>query len=195
MKYGYARVSTQDQDLQLQIDALRKVGVDFVFEEKKSGGDARRPVLEKAISALSRGDVFVVYKLDRMARSTKQVITILKRLEMRGAGFQSVTETIDTTTPAGRMMMQIVAAFAEFELAMIRERTKAGLRAAMARGTKPGRPRAMTASDEAEAVRRFRAGEATQSALAREHGTHISSIKRAIRRADGQGELFQGAGL
>ncbi len=136
------------------------------------------------------GDVLVVYKLDRVARSLKHLLHVIDELQAKGVEFRSLTESIDTSTPAGRMMMQMLGAFAEFELAMIRERTRAGLRAAMARGSKPGRPRALEPQHEHEAVTRFRAGGITKSALAREYGTHISSIKRALARAAEQQELF-----
>jgi DNA invertase Pin-like site-specific DNA recombinase len=182
MKYGYARVSTLDQDAQLQVDALKRDGVEQIFEEKRSGSDARRPVLEKVIKLLRPGDVLVVYKLDRLARSLKHLLQILERLTIREAQFRSLTETIDTTTPAGRMMMQIVGAFAEFELEMIRDRTRAGLRAAKDRGVKLGRPRALVPEAELEVVRRFTEGKVSRNALAREYGVHISSIKRALRR-------------
>jgi len=191
MLYGYARVSTQEQETHAQIDALRKVGVDFVFEEKRSGGDARRPVLTGLLDQLQAGDALVVYKLDRVARSLKHLLHVLDELEAKHVSFRSLTESIDTSTPAGRMMMQMLGAFAEFELAMIRERTRAGLAAAMARGARPGRPRAMSPHDEAEAVRLFLAGAMTKSAIARKYGTHISSIKRALARAQMQAELFQ----
>lgn len=190
MIYGYARVSTQEQELHTQIDALRKAGVDFVFEEKKSGGDTKRAELEKVLVLLQPGDTLVVYKLDRIARSLKHLLQILDRLNAQGAQFRSLTETIDTSTAAGRMMMQIVGAFAEFELEMIRERTKAGLHAAMRRGSKPGRPRAMEPAEESEAVRLVLSGQATKSAVARQFGTHISSVKRALHRANGQCEIF-----
>jgi len=183
MKYGYARVSTQEQDAQLQVDALRRAGVDRIFEEKGSGGDAKRPVLESVIKLLGPGDTLVVYKLDRIARSLKHLLQILERLEIRRARFHSLTEIIDTATPGGRMMMQIIGAFAEFELEMIRDRTRAGLRAAKDRGIKLGRPRALTPDAELDVVRRFLAGEVSLASLAYEYETHVSSIKRALRRA------------
>lgn len=190
MLYGYARVSTQEQETHAQIDALRQVGVDFVFEEKRSGGDRRRPVLAGLLDQLQAGDTLVVYKLDRVARSLKHLLTVIDELEERGVGFRSLTESVDTSTPAGRMMLQMLGAFAEFELSMIRERTRAGLAAAMARGARPGRPRAMRPQDEAEAVRLFLSGEATKTELARRYGTHISSIRRALARLAQQAELF-----
>jgi DNA invertase Pin-like site-specific DNA recombinase len=188
--YGYARVSTQDQELSTQIDALHNVGVEHIFEEKRSGGDTKRAELEKVLTLLGPGDTLVVYKLDRIARSLRHLLLILDRLSAQGAQFRSLTETIDTNTAAGRMMMQIVGAFAEFELEMIRERTKAGLHAAMRRGSKPGRPRAMRPDEEREAVQLVTSGQATKSAVARKFGTHISSVKRALHRANGQIEIF-----
>jgi DNA invertase Pin-like site-specific DNA recombinase len=188
--YGYARVSTQEQELGTQAEALRKAGVDFIFEEKRSGSDTKRAELEKVLTLLGPGDTLVVYKLDRIARSLRHLLLILDRLGAQGAQFRSLTETIDTSTAAGRMMMQIVGAFAEFELEMIRERTRTGLHAAMRRGAKPGRPRAMQPAEEIEAVRLVMSGQATKSAVARRFGTHISSVKRAIHRANGQKEIF-----
>ncbi|WP_307507874.1 recombinase family protein [Variovorax sp. W1I1] len=190
MLYGYARVSTLEQENHTQIDALRKVGVDFLFEEKRSGGDSRRPVLNGLLNELQKGDTLVVYKLDRVARSLKHLLNVIDELASRDVQFHSLTEHIDTASPAGRMLLQMLGAFAEFELAMIRERTKAGLAAAVARGAKPGRPRAMSPLQEAEAVRLFKTGGMTKSAIARRYGTHISSIKRALARAAGQAEMF-----
>lgn len=190
MIYGYARVSTQEQELSTQAEALRKAGVDFIFEEKRSGSDTKRAELEKVLTLLGPGDTLVVYKLDRIARSLRHLLLILDRLGAQGAQFRSLTETIDTSTAAGRMMMQIVGAFAEFELEMIRERTRAGLHAAMRRGSKPGQPRAMGPEEEKEAVRLVTSGQSTKSAVARKFGTHISSVKRALHRANGQVEIF-----
>lgn len=110
MLIGYARVSTHEQETHLQIDALRKAGVDRIFEEKRSGGDRGRPILEDALCSLSAGDTFVVFKLDRVARSLSHLLLILDRIEQAGAAFLSLTEVIDTKSPAGRMMMQIIGA-------------------------------------------------------------------------------------
>lgn len=132
----------------------------------------------------------MVYKLDCVARPLRHFLKILDRINAQGAQFRSLTETIDTSTAAGHMMMQIVAAFAEFELEIIRERTKAGLHAAMRRGSKPGRPRAMDAADEKEAVHLVLSGKAKKSAVTKRFGTHISSVKRALHRAAGQQEIF-----
>ena len=130
MLIGYARVSTDDQDTAAQMAALKAVGCERIFREKASGGRWDRPQLQRLLDQLREGDVVVVWKLDRLSRALRDVLTIMEQLGEAGAGFRSLTEAIDTTTSAGRMMMQIVGAFAEFERAMLRERTKAGLDAA-----------------------------------------------------------------
>ncbi len=183
MRIGYARVSTQEQETRAQIDALTKAGVDAVHEEKRSGALLRRPVLDKLLRNLKRGDVLVVYKLDRIARSLKHLLSIIDRLQERGAGFESLTEHIDTTSPAGRLMIQMLGAFAEFEREMIRERTKSGMQAAKKRGVRLGRPRSLETEDERRVVRQWRTGNYTLAALAHEYGVHLSSIKRAVYRA------------
>lgn len=184
MRIGYARVSTQEQETRAQIDALTKAGVDAVHEEKRSGANLRRPVLDKLLRNLKRGDVLVVYKLDRIARSLKHLLSIIDRLQERGAGFESLTEHIDTTSPAGRLMIQMLGAFAEFEREMIRERTKSGMQAAKKRGVRLGRPRSLECEDERRVVRQWRTGNYTLAALAHEYGVHLSSIKRAVYRAE-----------
>lgn len=196
MLVGYARVSTQEQETHAQTDALREAGVGFVFSEKRSGGSAsKRPVLEQMLSTIGQGDTVVVYKLDRIARSLKDLLIIIERIEAAGAQFRSLTEHIDTRSPAGRMIFQIVGAFAEFERELIRERTRVGMAAAARRGVKMGRPTAMNSADEAEAMRLWFTGNYTKSALARRYGTHISSIKRAIKRHHErvQPKLFEAA--
>ncbi len=134
MMIGYARVSTEDQDTAAQVAALKAGGCERIYREKASGGRWDRPELHRLLDQLRKGDVLVVWKLDRLSRSLRDVLTIMERLGEAGAGFRSLTEAIDTTTPAGRMMMQMVGAFAEFERAMLRERTKAGLDAARQEG-------------------------------------------------------------
>jgi DNA invertase Pin-like site-specific DNA recombinase len=126
---GYARVSkAEGQELAPQLNALEAAGCRLVYEEKASGGRWDRPELRRLLTRLRRGDVLVVWKLDRLSRSLKDLLLILERLETAGAGFRSLTEAIDTTAPAGRMMMQMLGAFAEYERAMVKERTQAGLR-------------------------------------------------------------------
>src|ERR1700728_1841518 len=127
MKLGYARVSTNEQDTAAQVTALKSAGCEKIYREKASGGRWDRPELHRLLDQLREDDVLVVWKLDRLSRSLRDVLTIMERLTETKAGFRSLTEAIDTTTPAGRMMMQMVGAFAEFERAILRERTRAGL--------------------------------------------------------------------
>lgn len=182
MRYGYARVSTQEQETHAQLDALRRAGVDAIFEEKRSGADRHRPILRQLLSLLKTGDVLVVYKLDRVARSLRHLLAILDQIHTVGAEFASLTETIDTRTPAGKMVLHIFGAFAEFELELIRERTQAGMAAAAARGALIGRPRAITDHHQVQQLRRKGF---SLSAIARQHGCHLSSVKRALRRCNG----------
>ncbi|MBN6186330.1 recombinase family protein [Aneurinibacillus sp. BA2021] len=140
MKIGYARVSTADQSLDLQIDALHKIGCDRIYTEKMSGTNNDRPELARALDILRPGDTFVVYKLDRLARSTKKLIEVAEQLKEIGVDFISIRDNIDTSTPTGKMMFGMLAVLAEFERDIIRERTMAGLEAARARGRKGGRP-------------------------------------------------------
>src|SRR5579863_7880898 len=147
MLLGYARVSTQDQKPELQLDALRQAGCEKLFTEKASGAQRERPQLQAAVDYIREGDTLVVWKLDRLARSLKQLIETVEELEQRGIGFRSLTESIDTTTSGGRLVFHIFGALAEFERAIIRERTKAGLLAARNRGRKGGRRRSLTDRD------------------------------------------------
>ena len=147
MLVGYTRVSTQDQKPALQLDALKAAGCEKVFKEKASGAQRDRPQLIAAIDYMRKGDTLVVWKLDRLARSMKQLIETVEDLEGRGIGFRSLTEAIDTTTSGGRLVFHIFGALAEFERSIIRERTRAGLDAAKARGRKGGRPRKLNDAD------------------------------------------------
>ena len=139
MLIGYARVSTQDQDATAQIAALKTAGCERVFQDKASGGRWDRPELHRLLGQLRKGDVLVVWKLDRLSRALKDVLALMEKVAQAGAGFRSLTEAIDTTSPGGRMMMQIVGTFAEFERAMLRERTRNGLDAARQQGRIGGR--------------------------------------------------------
>ena len=147
MLVGYARVSTQDQNPDLQLDALKKAGCEKVYIEKASGAQRDRPELKAAIDYMRAGDTLVVWKLDRLARSIKQLIETIDGLEQRDIGFKSLTETIDTTTSGGRLIFHIFAGLAEFERSIIRERTKAGLASARARGRLGGRPKKLSETD------------------------------------------------
>jgi len=141
VRIGYARVSSDDQNLDLQRDALKLAGCERFYEEKESGGKADRAELARLFEALRPGDTLVVWRLDRLGRSLKHLIQTVEHLETLGVAFQSVTEAIDTSSSGGKLVFHIFAALAEFERALIRERTQAGLRAARARGRQGGRPK------------------------------------------------------
>lgn len=155
MKIGYARVSSDDQSLDLQRDALRRAECERIYEEKESGGRADRPELLRLMDNLRAGDTVVVWRLDRLGRSLKQLIETIEVLEAQGVEFQSMTESIDTGTSGGKLIFHIFAALAEFERTLIRERTRAGLAAARARGRQGGRPKILKADQQrmAQALR------------------------------------------
>jgi DNA invertase Pin-like site-specific DNA recombinase len=141
---GYARVSTTEQDLALQLDALAKAGCARVFEDRASGAKAERPGLAAALNFAREGDILTVWKLDRLGRSLPHLIEAVSVLERRGVSFRSLTEAIDTTTPGGRLVFHIFGALGQFERDLIRERTRAGLDAATARGRQGGRKPVVT---------------------------------------------------
>ena len=148
MLIGYARVSTLDQNLDLQKDALKAAGCHTIFEDKISGTKTQRAGLEKATAALREGDVLVVWKLDRLGRSLKHLVETVQALQGRGVGFRSLQESLDTTTSGGKLVFHFFAALAEFERDVIRERTQAGLSAARARGRQGGRPKGRNTSKQ-----------------------------------------------
>src|SRR6059058_368651 len=151
MNIGYARVSTFDQHLDLQKDALTRAGCEKIFTDTMSGAKAERPGLVQALTFMRAGDILVVWKLDRLGRSLRNLIDVVTELETLGIGFRSVTESIDTTTSGGKLIFHIFGALAEFERDLIRERTNAGLVAARARGRKGGRPKSLTGKKTAMA--------------------------------------------
>jgi len=144
MLVGYARVSTFDQTLDLQRDALQQAGCERVFTDTASGAQAERPGLAEALDFARAGDTLVVWRLDRLGRSLKHLIEVVTDLSERGIGFRSLSESIDTTTSGGKLVFHVFGALAEFERELIRERTQAGLAAARARGRKGGRPKTLT---------------------------------------------------
>ena len=183
MLIGYARVSkSDDQDTAVQIRALRGNGIDSIFEETASGGRWDRPELHRLLNRLVEGDVVVVWKLDRLSRSLKDLLHIMDKIQSAGAGFRSLTENIDTTTPAGRMMMQMVGCFAEFERAMIRERTMAGLASARAQGRVGGRRPKLQQGQRAEILDMVSSGRRTASEAARLFDVHPATISRILGR-------------
>jgi len=155
MLVGYARVSTDDQNLDLQRDALNQAGCNQIFEDQLSGAKAERPGLQKALQYARAGDNLVVWRLDRLSRSLKDLIEMVALLEGKGIGLKSLQEAIDTQTSGGKLIFHIFGALAEFERNLIRERTQAGLQAARARGRKGGRPKALDKNKQALAVKLY----------------------------------------
>lgn len=181
MIYGYARVSTSEQETTLQIDALNRAGVQRIYQEKTSS-IGKRPELRKMLLKLTGNDSLVVYKLDRLARSLKDLLLIIEQLEQIGCGFRSLTEPIDTVTPAGRLMLNILGSVAEFERSLIRQRSMAGQASARLRGVHCGRPRALCPDTESDLVKMYASGYYTLHALADIADVHPSVVKRAVYR-------------
>jgi|TARA_B100001939_G_scaffold324476_1_gene316511 DNA invertase Pin-like site-specific DNA recombinase len=178
MIIGYARVSTDDQSLDSQTDALSVAGAEKVFADKISGSRRARPELDKMLEQLRNGDVVTVTKYDRLARSLKDLLEIVEAIRDRGAGFRSLAEDIDTTTPAGRLVFHVFASIAQFERERISERTMEGLAAARKRGRVGGRPPALTAAQKVE-VRRMRDDEHRSVAeIARLFGVSQRTVRR-----------------
>lgn len=175
---GYARVSTEDQTTDPQLDALGKAGCAVLFKEQASGGSRARPELARALETVKPGDVLVVVRIDRLARSLSHLLEIVEGLERRGAGFRSLGDPIDTTSPQGRFTLQILGAVAEFERALIRERTKAGLSAAKARGRVGGNP-GLKAGDR-QAIRKL--ANARDQTLSDRVADHAHDFLPTVRR-------------
>lgn len=184
MKIGYARVSTADQDLDMQTEALKRAGCEQIFDDKISGIKTERPGLEKALFLLRAGDTLVVWKLDRLGRSIKDLIDTVKALEQRGVAFQSLTDAIDTSTPAGRFFFHVMAALAEMERDLITERTRAGLAHARSKGRIGGRPSAMTESKLNSARTLLAAGESAKD-VAKDLGISIPTLYRWLPASGG----------
>jgi DNA invertase Pin-like site-specific DNA recombinase len=182
MLIGYARVSTQDQDAAAQIAALKTAGCELVFQDKASGGRWDRPELHRLLGQLRQGDVLVVWKLDRLSRALQDVLALMEKVTQAGAGFRSLTEAIDTTSPGGRMMMQIVGTFAEFERAMLRERTRNGLDAARQQGRIGGRRPKLKTHQQQEIVQLVNSGQKTAADAARLFNVHPATVSRLLRR-------------
>jgi DNA invertase Pin-like site-specific DNA recombinase len=175
---GYARVSTQDQDLTGQLEALTAAGATTVFREKISGARADRPPMAKLMASLNEGDVVLVTKLDRLGRSTRELLDLIDRIGKAGAAFRSLGDPLfDTTSSQGRLLSMLLAAIAEFERGLIRERTGDGRKRAMAKGIKFGRKPKLSPFQRQEALRRREAGE-TLAAIAKSYAVDISMISR-----------------
>lgn len=180
MQIGYARVSTQDQKPALQLDALKAIQCEKIFTEKASGAQRDRPELKAALDYLRPGDTLIVWKLDRLARSMKQLIDTVEMLNAKGIGFRSITEAIDTTTPGGKLVFHIFGALAEFERSIIRERTKAGLASARARGKLGGRPRSWNDADITAAKALLRDPDINVEEAAKRLGVAPSTLYRYL---------------
>jgi DNA invertase Pin-like site-specific DNA recombinase len=181
MLLGYARVSKEDDQTNLlQTKALTAAGCQRIFEEAVSGGRWDRPELHRMLDQLREGDTVVVWKLDRLSRSLKDVLHIMERIAQAGAGFRSITENIDTTTPAGRMMMQMIGSFAEFERAMIRERTSAGIAAARAEGRVGGRRKKLDAAKRSEIAESVITGRKSGAEMARLYNVSQPTVSRIV---------------
>ena len=183
MLIGYARISTRDQKPHLQRDALQEAGCERIFEETASGSKRDRPELKAALDFMRSGDSLVIWKLDRLARSTRQLLETVEEFERRGLGLKILTQNIDTTNAGGRLIFTIFSAIAEFEREIIRERTCAGLDAARLRGRKGGRPRALSEKDLKQARVLLTDPEITVEDVARRLGVGPSTLYRYLPAA------------
>src|SRR5829696_4607634 len=183
MDIGYARVSTGEQTIDLQLDALKAAGCGTVYQETASGAKADRPVLDEVLSYLRTGDTLVVWRLDRLGRSLKHLIEVVAALAERGVGFKSLTEQIDTTTPGGKLIFHVFGALAEFERDLIRERTHAGLAAARARGRRGGRPKKLTDAKQLELARTLHdGGQVDIDTICATLGISRATLYRSLKR-------------
>jgi DNA invertase Pin-like site-specific DNA recombinase len=192
MKVGYARVSTGDQNLDLQRDALTAAGCEFIHEDRQSGAvnGAGRKGLADALAGCGAGDVLVVWKLDRLGRSLFDLVELVETLKDKGAGLKVLTghgATIDTTTGNGRLIFGIFTALAEFERELIRERTRAGMAAAKRRGKHVGRPRALTEAQVRHAMAMVESGRQSISSMAELFECDRKTVERALKRAGSTG--------
>ncbi len=188
MKFGYARVSTKDQNLSLQVDALKEAGCEMIFQEKISGAKSERPELNRMLDQLRKGDVVVIWKLDRLGRSLRDLVGLIDKFKEKGAGLQSLNDSIDTTTPTGKLIFHIFASLAEFERSIISERTKAGLAAARARGRNGGRPKGLSkkAQDQARLAETLYKEERSISEICNHVGISRATLYRYLRHRNVQ---------
>ena len=190
MIIGYARVSTTEQNTALQIDALKAAGCERIYQESGSGKSRKRPELEKCLDAMRAGDTLVLWRLDRLGRSLKDLVEIVTELEVKEVGFRSLAESIDTTNAGGKLVFHIFAALSEFERSLIQERTKAGLAAARARGRKGGRPRKLSYKQVQKAMAMLSDPDITKTEVAQHFGVTRMTLNEAIRHAE-ENETFQ----
>jgi DNA invertase Pin-like site-specific DNA recombinase len=183
MRIGYARVSTEDQTLDLQRDALKKAKCRQIYEEHASGKNTARPELEACLKSLREGDTLIVWRLDRLGRSLADLIRLTQELQARSIAFASLTERIDTRSPTGQLVFHMFGALAEFERNLIRERTLAGLKAARARGRKGGRPRKLSPKDLKTVRALLKSGEIPVGTIAEQFRIARSTVYRNVTEA------------
>lgn len=186
MLVGYARVSTSDQDLGLQLDALTKAGCEKIFDDIASGAKDERKGLNAALEFMRAGDTFVVWKLDRLSRSLQQLLELVSRLEKAEIGLNSLKDKIDTTTPGGKLVFHVFGALAQFEAEVIRERTNAGLAAARARGRKGGRPFKLDEKKVAMARQLLKDKTTTVTEVSKALGISRSTLYRYVSTSERQ---------
>ncbi|MGH9436974.1 MAG: recombinase family protein [Terriglobia bacterium] len=183
MKIGYARVSTKDQSLDIQLQALRRAGCKQVYQEKVSGVGRARPEFQKMMQQMRKGDVLIIWRLDRLARSTRVLLEIVEQLHESGASFKSLTEPwADTTSATGRLVMTFFAGMAEFERDLIRDRTDVGRKAALQRGVKFGRPMKMS-DEQLKLARKLLKQGKSISYVADTFGVHFTTLYRYLRES------------
>lgn len=175
---GYARVSTTDQDTEAQITALKQAGCVRIFQDTASGGDRERPQLARALESVGQGDTLIVARLDRLARSLSHLLAVTEDLRGRGAFFRSLADPFDTSSAQGLLMMQMLGAFAEFERALIRERTRVGVAAAVARGAKPGNPKMRARDPVAIALMKAQLADSNLERVRAEARSWIEQVRR-----------------
>ena len=183
LQVGYARVSTLEQNEDLQTDALKKAGCERIFTDHASGAKASRPQLDRMLDMLRRGDTVVVWKLDRLGRSVQNLVDLMDRFQKMGVEFRSLTENMDTSTSGGVLIFNIFSALAQFERDLIRERTKAGLKAARARGRNGGRPRKLSDKDIAMVSQLYDSRTVTVQEIADRFNVSRSTIYKALERS------------
>jgi DNA invertase Pin-like site-specific DNA recombinase len=180
MKIGYARVSTDDQNLSLQLDALAAAGCEKVFQDHVSGAAEKRPGLDAALAALQPGDVLTVWRLDRLGRSMRHLVSTVADFAERGIGFQSITEAMDTTTAGGELLFHVMGALAQFERRLNAERSRAGIEAARRRGKHLGRPADLTPEKIRHARQMIDSGQQSVTGMAKIIGVHRVTLHRAL---------------
>ena len=187
MLVGYARVSTEGQALDLQIDALREAGCERFYSDVASGAKAARTGLAEVLDYLRAGDTLVVWRLDRLGRSLSHLIEVVSSLDRVGIGFRALQEQVDTTSPGGKLVFHLFGALAEFERELIRERTRAGLRAARARGRLGGRRKRMTQQQVGQAVKLLADRDCDVAEICRTFGVHRTTLYRNVKNYESDG--------